>query len=253
MRLQFAMNQGKIALEQKTETTTMATKVLIVDDEKDLLDLVRYHLEKDGFQCLQASDGLTALRLAREQRPGLLILDLMLPGLDGLDICRQLRRDPMTASLPIIMLTAKAAEVDRVVGLEVGADDYMVKPFSPRELVARVKAILRRLKASSSLPTQRVGTLEVDEARHHVRVGGVPVLLTAKEFDLLCALMRVNGRVLSREQLLEAVWGYPDASEVESRTVDVHIQRLRDKLMAEAGRIVTAKGVGYRFDAERAT
>ena len=251
--MQFPMNPEKIALEQRTETTTMATTVLIVDDEKDLVDLVRYHLEKEGFQCLQASDGLTALRLTQEQRPDLLVLDLMLPGLDGLEICRQLRRDPMTASLPIIMLTAKAAEVDRVVGLEIGADDYLVKPFSPRELVARVKAILRRLKASSSLPTQRVGTLEVDEARHHVRVGGVPVLLTAKEFDLLRALMRVNGRVLSREQLLEAVWGYPDASEVESRTVDVHIQRLRDKLTAEAGRIVTVKGVGYRFDAEGAT
>ena len=251
--MQFPMNPEKIALEQRTEAITMATTVLIVDDEKDLVDLVRYHLEKEGFQCLQASDGLTALRLTQEQRPDLLVLDLMLPGLDGLEICRQLRRDPMTAGLPIIMLTAKAAEVDRVVGLEIGADDYLVKPFSPRELVARVKAILRRLKASSSLPTQRVGTLEVDEARHQVRVGGVPVLLTAKEFDLLRALMRVNGRVLSREQLLEAVWGYPDASEVESRTVDVHIQRLRDKLTAEAGRIVTVKGVGYRFDAEGAT
>ncbi len=247
------MNQGKIALDQKTETTAMATKVLIVDDEKDLVDLVRYNLEKEGFQCLLASDGLTALRLAREQRPGLLILDLMLPGLDGLEICRQLRRDPMTASLPIIMLTAKAAEVDRVVGLEVGADDYIVKPFSPRELVARVKAVLRRMQASSALPTRQAGTLEVDEARHQARVGGTPVPLTAREFDLLCALMRVNGRVLSREQLLEAVWGYPDASEVESRTVDVHIQRLREKLTAEAGRIVTVKGVGYRFEAEGAT
>jgi len=247
------MNQGKIALDQKTETTAMATKVLIVDDEKDLVDLVRYNLEKEGFQCLLASDGLTALRLAREQRPGLLILDLMLPGLDGLEICRQLRRDPMTASLPIIMLTAKAAEVDRVVGLEVGADDYIVKPFSPRELVARVKAVLRRMQASRALPTRQAGTLEVDEARHQARVGGTPVPLTAREFDLLCALMRVNGRVLSREQLLEAVWGYPDASEVESRTVDVHIQRLREKLTAEAGRIVTVKGVGYRFEAEGAT
>src|SRR3989441_13169572 len=131
----------------------MATNVLIVDDEKDLVDLVRVHLEKEGFQCLQASDGLTALRLAREQRRGLLILDLMLPGLDGLEICRQLRRDPMTASLPIIMLTAKAAEVDRVVGLEVGADDYIVKPFSPRELVARVKAVLRRMRSEE----RRVG------------------------------------------------------------------------------------------------
>ncbi len=247
------MNPGKIALEKETEIPAMATKVLIVDDEKDLVDLVRYHLEKEGFDCLQASDGLTALRLVQEQRPGLLVLDLMLPGMDGLEICRQLRRDQMTASLPIIMLTAKAEEVDRVVGLEVGADDYMVKPFSPRELVARVKAVLRRMQASRALPMRQVGTLEVDEARHQVHVGGTPVPLTAKEFDLLCALMRVNGRVLSREQLLEAVWGYPDASEVESRTVDVHIQRLREKLTGEAGRIVTVKGVGYRFDAEGAT
>src|SRR6266542_647486 len=155
----------------------------------------------------------------------------MLPKIDGLEVCRRIRR---TSGVPILMLTARDSEFDKVVGLEIGADDYLVKPFSPRELVARVKAILRRLKASSSLPTQRVGTLEVDEARHHVHVGGAPVSLTAKEFDLLRALMRVNGRVLSREQLLEAVWGYPDASEVESRTVDVHIQRLRDKLTAEA-------------------
>jgi len=227
--------------------------ILLIEDDVDLFALLKYNLEKEGFQCLLASDGLTALRLAREQRPGLLILDLMLPGLDGLEICRQLRRDPMTASLPIIMLTAKAAEVDRVVGLEVGADDYIVKPFSPRELVARVKAVLRRMQASSALPTRQAGTLEVDEARHQARVGGTPVPLTAREFDLLCTLMRVNGRVLSREQLLEAVWGYPDASEVESRTVDVHIQRLREKLTAEAGRIVTVKGVGYRFEAEGAT
>lgn len=228
----------------------MAIKVLIVDDEKDIVELVRYHLEKEGLQCLQAADGPTALRLTRQHRPDLLILDLMLPGLDGLEVCRQLRRDAATARLPIIMLTAKADEVDRVVGLEVGADDYIVKPFSPRELVARVKAILRRAQEPSGPPVRRIGDLEVHEASHQVAVKGRSVELTLKEFGLLRALVRANGRVLNREQLLEGVWGYPDATEIESRTVDAHIRRLRQKLGSEARRIVTVKGVGYRFDVE---
>jgi len=228
----------------------MAMKVLVVDDEKDILELVHYHLEKEGFQCLAAPDGVTALRLIREQRPDLLVLDLMLPGLDGLEVCRQLRRDTVTARLPVIMLTAKAEEVDRVVGLEVGADDYVVKPFSPRELVARVKAVLRRIQEPSGPSVRRIGELEVDEARHQVSVKRTPVELTAKEFGLLCALMRANGRVLNREQLLETVWGYTEAAEIESRTVDVHIRRLREKLGSAARRIVTVKGAGYRFDVE---
>jgi phosphate regulon transcriptional regulator PhoB len=228
----------------------MFAKVLVIDDEKDIVSLLRYHLEKAGFQCLEGMDGATALRLVREHHPDLLILDLMLPGLDGLEICRQLRQDAATARLPILMLTAKAEEVDRVVGLEVGADDYVVKPFSPRELVARVKAILRRAQEPADLSVKRVGELEVDEAKHSVTVQGIAVELTAKEFGLLCALMRVNGRVLNREQLLEGVWGYADAAEIESRTVDVHIRRLREKLASEAKRIVTVKGVGYRFDTE---
>ena len=228
----------------------MPTKVLIVDDEKDIVELVRYHLEKAGVQCLQAADGTTALRLVREQRPDLLILDLMLPGLDGLEICQQLRRDPATARLAIIMLTAKAEEVDRVVGLEVGADDYVVKPFSPRELVARVKAILRRAQEPAGPAVKRIGELEVDEARHQVKVKETLVGLTAKEFGLVCSLISANGRVLSREQLLEGVWGYNDAAEIESRTVDVHIRRLREKLGPEARRVATVKGVGYRFDME---
>jgi phosphate regulon transcriptional regulator PhoB len=228
----------------------MFAKVLVIDDEKDIVSLLRYHLEKAGFQCLEGMDGAIALRLVREHHPDLLILDLMLPGLDGLEICRQLRQDAATARLPILMLTAKAEEVDRVVGLEVGADDYVVKPFSPRELVARVKAILRRAQEPADLSVKRVGELEVDEAKHSVTVQGIAVELTAKEFGLLCALMRVNGRVLNREQLLEGVWGYADAAEIESRTVDVHIRRLREKLASEAKRIVTVKGVGYRFDTE---
>jgi len=226
----------------------MQTKVLVIDDEKDIVSLLRYHLEKSGFQCLDGMDGSTALRLVREHHPDLLILDLMLPGMDGLEICRLLRQDTSTARLPILMLTAKAEEVDRVVGLEVGADDYVVKPFSPRELVARVRAILRRAQEPAELSVKRVGELEVDEPRHSVAVQGAAVELTAKEFGLLCALMRANGRVLHREQLLEGVWGYADAAEIESRTVDVHIRRLREKLGTEARRIVTVKGVGYRFD-----
>jgi two-component system phosphate regulon response regulator PhoB len=226
------------------------TKVLVIDDEKDILALVRYHLEKAGFQSAEGMDGASALRLIREHHPDLVILDLMLPGMDGLEICRQLRQDATTARMPILMLTAKAEEVDRVVGLEVGADDYVVKPFSPRELIARVRAILRRAQEPIELSIRRVGDLEVDEARHSVMVHGAVVELTAKEFGLLCALMRANGRVLNREQLLEGVWGYADAAEIESRTVDVHIRRLREKLAEEAKRIVTVKGVGYRFDME---
>jgi phosphate regulon transcriptional regulator PhoB len=228
----------------------MLAKVLVIDDEKDIVSLLRYHLEKSGFHCLEGMDGTTALRLVREHHPDLLILDLMLPGMDGLEICRQLRQDAATARLPILMLTAKAEEVDRVVGLEVGADDYVVKPFSPRELVARVRAILRRSQEPAGLSVRRLGELEVDESRHLVTVQGSAVELTAKEFGLLCALMRANGRVLNREQLLEGVWGYADAAEIESRTVDVHIRRLREKLGSEAKRIVTVKGVGYRFDME---
>jgi phosphate regulon transcriptional regulator PhoB len=228
----------------------MPARVLVIDDEKDIVSLLRYHLEKSGFHCLEGMDGSTALRLVREYHPDLLILDLMLPGMDGLEICRQLRQDVATARLPILMLTAKAEEVDRVVGLEVGADDYVVKPFSPRELVARVRAILRRAQEPAEFSVKRIGELEVDESRHSVGVQGTPVELTAKEFGLLCALMRANGRVLNREQLLEGVWGYADAAEIESRTVDVHIRRLREKLGSEAKRIVTVKGVGYRFDTE---
>jgi len=224
--------------------------VLVVDDEKDLVDLVKYHLEKEGLKCLEARDGETALQLAKERIPDLVVLDLMLPGLDGLEICRKLRKDPKTSSIAIIMLTAKAEEVDRIVGLEMGADDYMVKPFSPRELVARVKAVLRRGQGQDTPAVKRVGTLEVDEGKHQIAVAGTAVELTVKEFDLLCALMRANGRVLNRDQILETVWGYSNAVDIESRTVDVHIRRLREKLGKEYKRIVTVKGVGYRFDTE---
>lgn len=228
----------------------MTLKALIVDDEQAIVDLVRHHLEKEGIVCLEASEGETALQLARTERPDLLVLDLMLPGIDGLEICRLLRRDPTTAAMVMIMLTAKAEEVDRVVGLEMGADDYVVKPFSPRELVARVKAVLRRGRDSQTGTIRRIGTLEVDDAKHQVRLAGQVVDLTVKEFDLLSALMQAKGRVLNREQILEVVWGYANAVDVESRTVDVHVRRLREKLRDESRRIVTVKGVGYRFETE---
>ena len=228
----------------------MTLKALIVDDEQAIVDLVRHHLEKEGIVCLEASEGETALQLARTERPDLLVLDLMLPGIDGLEICRLLRRDPTTAAMVMIMLTAKAEEVDRVVGLEMGADDYVVKPFSPRELVARVKAVLRRGRDPQTGTIRRIGTLEVDDAKHQVRLAGRVVDLTVKEFDLLSALMQAKGRVLNREQILEVVWGYANAVDVESRTVDVHVRRLREKLRDESRRIVTVKGVGYRFETE---
>lgn len=226
----------------------MSATVLVVDDEKDLVDLVKYHLEKSGLKCLEARDGESALQVARDRTPDLVVLDLMLPGLDGLEVCRKLRKDPKTANVAIIMLTAKAEEVDRIVGLEMGADDYMVKPFSPRELVARIKAVLRRGQSQESNAVQKIGGLEVDEGKHQVTVQGAVVELTVKEFDLLCALIKANGRVLNRDQILETVWGYSNAVDIESRTVDVHIRRLREKLGTEQARIVTVKGVGYRFE-----
>ncbi|HEX2483363.1 MAG TPA: response regulator [Methylomirabilota bacterium] len=229
----------------------MPLTVLVVEDERDIADLVRYHVEKAGMRVVHTADGGTALRLARAELPDVVVLDLMLPGLDGLEVCRQLRREAATRRLPIIMLTARGEEVDRVVGLELGADDYVVKPFSPRELIARIRAVLRRSDGPVPEPTGRAtGELHVDEARHAVTVGGRPVELTAKEFGLLAALMRADGRVLGREQLLETVWGYGNAAEIESRTVDVHVRRLRAKLGSEARRIVTVKAVGYRFDGE---
>jgi DNA-binding response OmpR family regulator len=170
--------------------------------------------------------------------------------MDGLEVCRRLRADPGTAALPVIMLTAKADEVDRVVGLELGADDYIVKPFSPKELVARIRAVLRRTRPPATGRVLRVGALTLDASRHLVEVDGAALVLTPKEFDLLQALMEASGRVLTREYLLDHVWGYTRAGEIESRTVDVHVRRLRAKLGDEGRRVATIKGVGYRFETE---
>ena len=230
----------------------MAQRVLIVEDEPDILSLLVFHLEREGYQVTQSRTGREGLRLAGASPPDLVLLDLMLPEMDGLEVCRRLRQDPATRSLPIVMLTARGDEVDRVLGLELGADDYVVKPFSPRELVARIRAVLRRARPDPATSALVLGRLTIDFSGHRVTVDGKPVGLTRKEFDLLRALAEARGRVLSREYLLDHVWGYTAAGEIESRTVDVHVRRLRQKLGAEGPRIGTVTGVGYRFESDPA-
>lgn len=228
----------------------MASRVLIAEDEADIRDLLAFHLERDGYEVSRARTGTEALRLARDRHPDLLVLDLMLPEMDGLEVCRRLRRDAATASLPIVMLTAKGDEVDRIVGLEMGADDYIVKPFSPKEVVARIRAVLRRTRSPIGAGALVAGSLLLDPETHTARLAGAPLALTPKEFDLLRALLEARGRVLSREYLLDRVWGYSRADEIESRTVDVHVRRLRAKIGPEEHRILTVKNVGYRLDPE---
>jgi two-component system phosphate regulon response regulator PhoB len=224
----------------------MTDTILVVDDEPDVVDLLVFQLKKAGFKPITAGDGISALNKAREKAPSLIILDLMLPGMDGCEVCRQLKADGRTRPIPIIMLTAKAEETDRIVGLELGADDYVVKPFSPREVVLRVKAILGRGKGEIKTVEQlKEGDLSVDLAKHEVLVKGRAVNLTITEFRLLVALMERRSRVQSREQLLGEIWGYE--GDMETRTVDTHIQRLREKLGPCAGLIQTVRGVGYRF------
>jgi two-component system alkaline phosphatase synthesis response regulator PhoP len=225
-------------------------KILIVDDERHIVEAIRYSLEQAGFRTLTAFDGKQALALAQRELPDLITLDVMLPESDGWEVCRLLRQDPRTHRIPIIMLTVKGDETDKIVGLELGADDYVTKPFSPKELVARIKALLRRAKEPVPEEVMTVGRLAVDVGRHVVEVEGKAVELTAKEFDLLTALLQAKGRVLSREMLLDRVWGLEPSLEIETRTVDVHMGQLRKKLKREARRLVTVKNVGYRFDLE---
>lgn len=227
----------------------MATKILIVEDEPDILELLSYNLRQAGFEVHAAEEGEEALRLAEEKTPDLIVLDLMLPGMDGLELCRLLKQREPLRRVPVLMLTAKAEEVDRIVGLELGADDYVTKPFSPRELVLRIKAILRRAagKTEEGEEEERleIGPLAIDITAHQVLVEGRQVELTATEFRLLHTLARRRGRVQSRDELLEVVWGYQYSG--YGRTVDTHIRRLREKL-GEAGEWVeTVRGVGYRF------
>jgi phosphate regulon transcriptional regulator PhoB len=228
-----------------------AKKVLVVDDEADLVELVSYNLKKEGYLVDSAYDGESALKKIRKDGFNLLILDLMLPGIQGMELCRILRSDPKTSSLPIIMLTAKVDEVDKVLGLEMGADDYITKPFSPRELIARVKAVLRRSgeKIFKEL-VLKIGGLEIDRERYALSIKGKPVKLSATEFKLLLFLAERRGKVFSRDQLLDAVW--KDEAFVEPRTVDVHIRRLRAQIEEDPSNpkyIKTMRGIGYFFDA----
>ncbi len=220
--------------------------ILVVEDEADIAEILEYNLEREGFEVKVESRGDRALETIRRHPPSLLLLDLMLPGLDGLELARILKRDERTARLPIMMLTAKGEEIDRIVGLELGADDYLTKPFSPREVVLRVKAVLRRASASKEeAPTIECGDLLLDVPGHRLLLDGREVPLTATEFRLMKALMGRSGRVQTRANLLSDVWGYAD--DVDSRTVDTHIRRLRRKLGEAAERIETVIGVGYRL------
>ncbi len=229
----------------------MKEKILIVEDEKDIVKMLDYNLKKEGFRTLSCHDGEYALDLAGREHPDLIILDLMLPGMDGLEVCKSLKKESKTQGIPVIMLTAKAQESDKIVGLELGADDYITKPFSPRELIARIKAVLRRTKEKEKLPeVLRIGGLEIDFSKISVNIKGKPLELTAKEFELLKTLIKANGRVLSRDYLLDNIWGFDHAMEIQTRTVDVHIRTLRKKLKAEAKRILTVKNYGYRFEQE---
>lgn len=226
-------------------TSPAGKRILIIEDEPDVVDMLALNLRKAEFNVVQAEDGAAGLRMAREQSPALVILDLMLPKMPGLEICKVLKSDPLTKHIPIIMLTAKAEEIDRIVGLEFGADDYVTKPFSPREIVLRVKAILRRGKEEAGEEPIALGAITLDPARHEVTVNGKPVRLTSVEFKLLGMLMRRRGRVQARDRLLNEVWGYE--SLIDTRTVDTHVRRLRKKLGKAADGIETVRGFGYRM------
>jgi phosphate regulon transcriptional regulator PhoB len=233
-------------------TRLEARKILAVDDEQDILELLSYNLSKDGFEVITAADGEDALKKIMEKNVDLVLLDLMLPGMSGIDICRILRNDSQTKNLPIIMLTAKTEEVDRIIGLEIGADDYISKPFSPRELVARVKAVLRRVtKAPAAERVLLTGDLAINTETYSITKNNLPLNLSSTEFRLLLYLVEKRGKVFSREHLLTAVWR--DEAFVEPRTVDVHISRIRTQIEDNPSMpiyIKTRRGLGYYFDGE---
>lgn len=226
--------------------TAAAKKILIVEDEKDILELVKLYLEREGYRTDTAVTGADALKQVKSEHPDLIILDLMLAELDGLEVCKRIRADPQIAMTPIVMLTAKAEESDQIVGLELGADDYITKPFSPKALVARVKALFRRLERASEGPSRHVyGPVVMDLDRHEVTVSERDVPLTAKEFGLLEHLLRNPGRVMTREVLLNSVWGYDYFG--TTRTVDVHVRRLKQKIPLFNEAIVSVKSLGYKL------
>ncbi len=222
-------------------------RILVVDDEPDVIELLSFNLKASGYEVLSAEDGEEGLRKARQEYPDLVLLDLMLPKIDGVEVCKILRRDLATERLPIIMLTAKATEIDRILGLEFGADDYVTKPFSPREVLLRVRNLLRRTEEEEVQEggLLRCHTIRLDTSGHVAQVGGEPLNLTATEFKLLHLLLKRRGRVQSREQLLQDVWGYEPS--LDTRTVDTHVKRLREKLNSAAHCIQTVRGVGYRL------
>jgi len=225
----------------------MKQKILVVDDEPDALELLEFNLKHAGYDVSTAADGAEALKKARTIQPSLIVLDIMLPEMDGFEVCKLLRNDPATSSIPILMLTAKAAEIDRVLGLELGSEDYVTKPFSPRELILRIKKILERSQGTGKTKRDVIhhGELVIDLPRHLVSWRGKPIELTATEFKLLALLAERSGRVQSRDQLLRDVWEYD--SVIDTRTVDTHMRRLREKLGPAAKYLDTVRGVGYRF------
>ncbi|HVJ48210.1 response regulator transcription factor [Desulfitobacterium sp.] len=222
--------------------------ILVVDDEEPIQELLKFNLEKEGYTVLMAFDGPSALKTIEEKLPDLVILDVMLPGMDGLEVCNQLRQDSKVRDIPVIMLTAKMEEIDKVLGLELGADDYLTKPFSPRELLARIRARLRRIKPQTQENELIRGDLKIDLNRYQVLVRGEEVELTPKEFELLRVLAIHPGKVYSRDELLERVWGYDYAG--DTRTVDVHVRHLRQKVEKDSANpvyIETLRGIGYRL------
>lgn len=226
---------------------TTKGKILIVEDEKDLVRLLRYNLEKENYKVLSANDAETALSIVRKSKPELIMLDIMLPKMDGLEFLRILRKE---SQIPVVLLTAKRSEMDRILGLKLGADDYVVKPFSVGELQARIEALLRRSAPPPPNEGKKpvtVGRIEVDFERHEIQVAGKRAELTPKEFELLKLLIEANGKVLSRDQLLEQIWGHGKDMEIDTRTVDQHIARLRRKLRVESDRIATVTNFGYQM------
>lgn len=226
----------------------MNQKILVVDDEIDIITLLEYNLGKAGFKVISASDGPEAIESAKRERPNLIILDIMLPSMEGTEVCKALKKDDATSHIPVVMLTAKGEEVDRIVGLELGADDYITKPFSPRELILRVKAVLKRGHGQEKPKTITRGPIHIDMDRNSVAVNNKQLHLTSIEFKLLAELATSDGRVLSRDNLLDRVWGRD--CYVTDRTIDTHIRRLREKLGKAAEYIETVRGFGYRFSEE---
>jgi two-component system, OmpR family, phosphate regulon response regulator PhoB len=222
--------------------------VLVVEDESDVVDLLRYHLMRTGFDVLVATSGTDGLEMAQKHRPHAIILDLMLPGMDGITVCRKLRRDPDLAGMAVLMLTARGEVDERVKGLEVGADDYVTKPFSPKEIVLRVQALLRRTQVPALAEVLEFDGLRINKKTFDVRMEGRRIDLTTTEFKLLCLLIEHRGHVQSRESMLYDVWGYNNT--IDTRTVDTHIRRLREKLGAHAPRLQTIRGEGYLFQAD---